>query len=70
MQEQGLIVCCPVSGELLMFCSTMCCFKKKLNASKPYEHPPSGEKMFSEGLGGDIGCKDKTSSWYQTGSPM
>ena len=40
-----------------------------LNASKPSEHPPSGEKM-SKGLGGNIGCRDKTSSWYQTGSPM
>ena len=44
-------------------------FKKNMNASKPSEHPPSGGKM-SEGLGGDIGCIDKTSSWYQTGSPM
>ena len=44
-------------------------FKKNLNASKPSEHPPSGEKM-SKGLGGNIGCRDKTSSWYQTGSPM
>ena len=35
-------------------------FKKNLNASKPSEHPPSGEKM-SEGLGGNIGCRDKTS---------
>ena len=24
----------------------------------------------SEGLGGNIGCRDKTSSWYQTGSPI
>ena len=44
-------------------------FKKNLNAFKPSEHPPSGEKM-SKGLGGNIGCRDKTSSWYQTGSPM
>ena len=44
-------------------------FKKNLNASKPSEHPPSGEKM-SEGSRGNIGCRDKTSSWYQTGSPM
>ena len=45
-------------------------FKKNLSASKPFEHLPSGEKM-SEGLGGNIGCsRDKTSSWYQTGSPM
>ena len=34
-------------------------FKKNLNASKPSEHPPSGEKM-SEGLGGNInGCRGK-----------
>ena len=44
-------------------------FKKNLNASKPSEHPPSEGKM-SKGLGGNIGCRDKTSSWYQTGSPM
>ena len=44
-------------------------FKKNLNASKPSEHPPSGEKM-SKGLGGNIGCRDKTSSWYQTDFPM
>ena len=44
-------------------------FKKKLNASKkPSEHPPSGEQM-SKGLGRNIGYRDKTSSWYQTGSP-
>ena len=24
----------------------------------------------SKGLGGNIGCRDKTSSWYQTGSPI
>ena len=44
-------------------------FKENLNASKPSEHPPSGGKM-TEGLGGNIGCRDKTSSWYQTGFPM
>ena len=44
-------------------------FKKNLNASKPSEHPPSGEEM-SEGLGGNIGCRDETSSWYQSGSPI
>ena len=43
--------------------------KTKLNASTPIEHPPSGDKM-SKGLGGNIGCRDKTSSWYQTGSPI
>ena len=39
--------------------------KKNLNASKPSEHP-----QVSEGLGGNIGCRDKTSSWYQKGSSM
>ena len=48
----------------------VCIFKKNLNASKPSEHPPSGEKMSEGFLGGNIGCRDKTSSWYQTGSPM
>ena len=24
----------------------------------------------AKGLDGNIGCRDKTSSWYQTGSPM
>ena len=43
--------------------------KKNLSASKPLEHPPSGEKV-SKGLGGNIGCRDKTSSLYQMGSPM
>ena len=46
-----------------------CVIKKNMNASKPSEHPLSGDKM-SKGLGGNIGCRDKTSSWYQTGSPM
>ena len=44
-------------------------FKKFLNASKPSEHPPQVEEV-SKGLGGNIGCRDKTSSWYQKGSPM
>ena len=39
------------------------------NPSQPSEHPPSGAKM-SKGLGGNIGCRDKAFSWYQTGSPM
>ena len=29
--------------------------KKNLNASKPYQ---------SKGLGGNIGCRDKSSAWY------
>ena len=46
-------------------------FKKNLNASKPSEHPPSGEKMCKGLVRWErIGCRDKTSSWYQTGSPM
>ena len=43
--------------------------KKNLNAFKPFEHPPSGEKVSIKGLGGNIGCRDEI-SWYQTGSPM
>ena len=43
--------------------------QEKSNASKPSEHPPSGENL-SKGLGGNIGCGDKNSSWYQKGSPM
>ena len=44
-------------------------FKKNLNASKPSQHPSSGGKV-SKGLAGNIGSRDKISSWYQTGSPM
>ena len=36
-------------------------FKKILNASKPSEHPPSGEKL-SKDLDGNIVCRDKNSS--------
>ena len=43
-------------------------FKKNLNAFKPSEHPPSGEKM-SKGLGGNIDCKYKITSWHLNGSP-
>ena len=46
-------------------------FKKNLNASKPSEHPPQVEECLKVyKLGGNIGCRDKTSSWYQKGSPM
>ena len=41
-------------------------FKKNLNASKPSEHPPQVEKCL-KGLGGNIGCRDKASAWYQKG---
>ena len=44
-------------------------FKKNLNASTSFEHPPLGEKL-SNDLGGDIGCRDNNSSWYQKDSPM
>ena len=44
-------------------------FKKYLNASERSEHPPPGAKL-SKGLGGNIGCRDKNSSWYQKGSLM
>ena len=49
---------------------TFSVFKKNLNASKPSEHPPSGEEM-SKGLGENIGCmhRDKTSSWHLNGFP-
>ena len=46
-------------------------FKKNLNASKPSEHPPQVEECLKVyQVGGNIGCRDKTSSWYQKGSPM
>ena len=45
-------------------------FKKNLNASKPSEHPPQVERVSKGFLGGNIGCRDKTSAWYQKGSPM
>ena len=59
----------PASGALVIYyyyvgCKYSCS-SKHLNASRSSEHPPSGEKMF-KGLGGNIGCRDKTSSWYQT----
>ena len=38
-------------------------------ASKLSEHPASGEKM-SKGLGRNIGCRDKNSSWFKMDSPM
>ena len=47
-----------------------CCLKKNLNASRPSEHPPVKEKNVKTfGLGGIIGCKDKTSSWHLNGFP-
>ena len=45
-------------------------FKKNLNASKPSEHPPQVEECLKVYIGGNIGCRDKTSSWYHKGSPM
>ena len=44
-------------------------FKKNLNASKPFEHPPSAGEKLSKGLGGNIGCRDKTSSRHLNGFP-
>ena len=38
-------------------------FKKNLNAPRPSEHPPVRGGM-SKRVGGIIGCKYKTSSWY------
>ena len=37
------------------------CLKKNMNASKPSEHLLSGEKLARD-LGGNIGCRDKSSS--------
>ena len=34
-----------------------CLFRKNLNASKPSNYQ-------SKGLGGNIGCRDKNSTWY------
>ena len=44
------------------------CSKKNLKASKPSEHSPSGG--MSKYLGGNIGYRDKSSSWYKSGSLM
>ena len=43
-------------------------FKKNLNASKPSEHPPSGEKM-SKVLGGNIGCRRQNLFMVSNGFP-
>ena len=51
--------CCCITFELY-WCLWSC--KKNLNASKPSEHPASGEKL-SSCLGGNIGCRDKNSTW-------
>ena len=40
--------------------------KKDLNASESSEHPETGGGM-PKRLGGNIGCKDKTSSWHLNG---
>ena len=37
--------------------------KKKLNASEPSEHPPSGENLFKV-LGGNISFREISSYWY------
>ena len=39
-----------------------------MDAFKPSEHLPVGGKM-SKRLGGNIGGKDKTSSWHKIGVP-
>ena len=41
---------------------------KNLNASKPSEHAPPGEKL-SKGLGGNIGCRDKDFFMVSEGFP-
>ena len=53
------VSCCTKSSYL----------KKNMNAPRPSEHPVSGGKM-SKRLGGIVGCKYETSSWYSNGFPM
>ena len=53
----------PVGGQILAS------FKKNLHASKPSEHPLSGERL-SKDLGENFKCRDENYSWYQKGSPM
>ena len=50
--------------DLEVYSRCRCCLKKKLNASRPSEHPPVRGGGVSKRLGGIIGCKDKTSSWH------
>ena len=42
-------------------------FMKNLNASRPFEHRVRGK--IAKRLGGIMGCKYKTSSWYLNGFP-
>ena len=44
--------------------------KKNLNASKPSEHPPSQREKMLKRVGGNIGGRDKITSWDQMGSRM
>ena len=46
--------------------------RKNLNASlfKSSEHPHPPWGGMSKDLGGNVGCRDKNSSWYQMASPM
>ena len=43
--------------------------KKNQNAPRPSEHPLVRGGEMSKRLGGIIGCKYKTSSWYLNGFP-
>ena len=54
-------------NQKIKFCY---CLKKSQNASKPSEHPPDRGGGMSKRLGGNIGCKDKTSSWHIIGFPV
>ena len=47
-------------GRVRALCHGVLCvgvFRKNLNASKPSNYQ-------SKGLGGNIGCRDKNSTWY------
>ena len=57
-----IVVCCCVV-------LTFSVFKGNMDASEPSEHPPPRETL-SYNLGGNIGCRDKNSSWYKKGPPM
>ena len=43
--------------------------KKNMKASNPSKHPPNHGGQISKCLGGNLGCKDKNSSWHLNGFP-
>ena len=67
--QVSIVLCVLLFFSPRYVCWHTTMFKKNLNASKPSEHPPSGEKL-SKYLRENIGCRDKNSLWYQKGSPM